>query len=263
MRNKVVVIVFLLVGSILLSSCGTSLKLKGISEVPGQELVLNGVLYKPEGNGPFRAVVLLHRCIGIKDWDHAWAQRLKSWGFVALVVDTLGSRGIADLCGFQQRISRLQLVMDAHSGKSYLAGLPFVDPKRIAVMGWSFGGDTTLAAIAPNYCGALPEAKRDPFRAAVAFYPNCSSRLDDLNAPLLILIGEKDDWTPAGRCRAAMPPEGKSPHEVTLKIYPGAHHCFDCTGVRGQSFGHYLEYNYSATSDSIEQVRSFLSKHMN
>jgi dienelactone hydrolase len=260
-RNKVVVIVLLFVGSVLLSSCAAGLKLKGISEVPGQEVELDGVVYKPEGNGPFPAVVLLHRCGGVRDYDYAWAQRLKSWGYVALVLDTLTPRSIPNVCGSKQPISRIQRVMDAHSGKVYLAGLPFVDPKRIAVMGWSWGGSTTLSAIDAYYCGLLPEGNRDPFRAAVAFYPRCSS-LDDLNAPLLILIGEQDDWTPAGLCSQAVPPEGKSQHEVALKIYPGAHHCFDCTGVRGQYFGHYLEYNHSVTSDSVEQVKGFLSKYL-
>ena len=63
-------------------------------------------------------------------------------------------------------------------------------------MGWSQGGATTLSVI--------DQKRDDPFRSAVAIYPYCNRMLFDLNAPLLILIGEKDDWTPDNMCSMRM-----------------------------------------------------------
>lgn len=250
-------------GMLLLSACASDgLKIKSVSPTSGNAVDLGGTLYKPEGAGPFPAVVLLHRCGGTQPWDHAWATRLKSFGYAALVLDSFGSRYISEACTRPGVLSLAERAMDAHSAKSFLASLPFIDPKRIAVMGWSYGGQSTLCAINPTLCDPLPLADKTPFRAAVAFYPNCQTELGALNAPLLILIGEKDDWTPAQRCVERKPPEGKGRYETIVKVYPGASHCFDCTGVRS-ALGHYMAYDGDATSDSIEQVRAFLTKHMN
>lgn len=261
MNKRLFIIILLFVGTMLLGACASGVKFKGISALPGKEVKLNGTLLKPEGNGPFPAVVLLHRCSGIKDWDYSWASRLKSWGYVAFIVDSFGPRGIAEACGYSADISFLDRALDAHSAKSYLAGLSFVDRNKIAVMGWSHGGVTTLSAINPNVCDFLPPPKKHPFRAAIAFYPRCSQQMDNLNAPLLILIGEKDDWTPADVC-SMMLPKGNTKHEVILKIYQGAYHCFDCIGLNNYYHGHFLSYHDKATSDSIVKVKQFLAKHL-
>jgi dienelactone hydrolase len=55
-------------------------------------------LYKPDGPGPFPAVVLLHSCGGIRPYNHDWAQQLKEHGFVAKVVDSFGPRGLDIIC---------------------------------------------------------------------------------------------------------------------------------------------------------------------
>lgn len=116
---------------------------------------------------------------------------------------------------------------DAYAARSFLAGQPFVAAARIRLIGWSHSGITTLHAVDDVY---LSRFGNDRFRAAIAFYPGCLIRLLRLNAPLLILIGEEDDWTPAARCRR-MEVEPETPHEFTLKVYPGAYH--ESTGGTG------------------------------
>ncbi len=71
--------------------------------------------------------------------------------------------------------------MDAHSAKLYLAGLPFVDSDKIAVIGWSFGGISTLTAIGNDYVKFLPYEKKDPFKAAISFYPYCNDIMSEFN----------------------------------------------------------------------------------
>ena len=230
--------------------------------VLGGALTLTGRLKKPEGDGPFPAIVLLHGCGGMQaNRDHRWAERIAGWGYVTLQADSFRPRGLSNVCTYSGRDSTDILqkrVTDAYDAKHYLAGLPFVDRSRIAVMGWSHGGATTLET--------LYLKKDDPFRAAIAFYPSCRRMLTGLNAPLMILIGEADDWTPAGRCVAAMPKE-KSAFEVVLKVYPGAYHGFDGLGksrnVRGSRGGaHRLEYQPEAEADAVVRVKAFFEKHL-
>lgn len=224
-------------------------------------LNLTGQIKKPEGDGPFPAVVLLHGCGGISPKrDDRWIEKLSNLGYVTLQVDSFGPRGILSVCTYSRNnsIDILQKrVTDAYDAKRYLTELPFVDRSRIAVMGWSHGGLTTLQA--------LYKDNEDPFRAAVAFYPSCNSPLTNMNAPLLILIGDVDDWTPASKCISMMPNEKTSP-EVILKVYPGAYHGFDLLDanlyVQGSNGMHHLQYQPEAEMDSLIQVKDFLEKQM-
>ena len=108
----------------------------------------------------------------------------------------------------------------------------------------------------------LSRLGRDRFRAAIAFYPECLIRLLRLNAPLLILIGEEDDWTPAARCRR-MEVEARSSHDFTLKVYPGAYHEFDRRDRDADVYlGHRLERHDEAAIDAEQRVRRFLTRHL-
>jgi len=231
------------------------------SNLFNSKLVLTGRLQKPSGTGKFPAVVLLHGCGGVQPKrDHRWAERLVSWGYVTLQVDSFKPRGISSVCTLGGKESADMLarrVTDAYDAQKFLASLPFVDKKRIAIMGWSNGGSTTLNALYQN--------RDDPFHAAIVMYPSCRKSLADLNAPLLILIGEKDDWTPAERC-VSMMPLGKSNFEVALQAYPNAYHAYDSIGkpreVMGSQGSHHLEYNPTAELDSIDRVKDFLKKYL-
>ena len=87
--------------------------------LPGQTPEdLSGYLARPDtglaaelgrssnGGGPFPAVVVLHGCIGITGHFTGIADRLSSWGYVALAVDSLGPRGLADRSGVGLSIRR-------------------------------------------------------------------------------------------------------------------------------------------------------------
>ena len=224
----------------------------------GQPLSLAGTLYKPEGAGPFPAAVLLHGCGGMTARQKTWGRDLASWGYAAILVDSFGPRGIKSVCqdSSLNRAYATRRVLDAYDAKAYLSGLPFVDRSRIAVLGWSHGGGVVLNAVRAK--------KDDPFQAAVSFYPYCDTLLTDLNAPLLILIGELDTWSPAGHCKEKIPAE-KAKHEIEIKIYPGAYHGFDGkvdTTVMGSRGVHRLLYDPAAAEDSKVRVREFLGKHL-
>src|SRR5215472_8093771 len=144
--------------------------------------------------GPNTAVVVLHGCGGISSHSTGIADRLASWGYVALAVDSLSPRGISSAC----RGGMLGQAFDAYAALRYLTTLEHVDPAHIAVLGQSMGGGSALYAL-DHDLGAQYFTER--FRAAILYYPGCGIPGANLTAPTLILIGDKDDWTPADRCR--------------------------------------------------------------
>jgi dienelactone hydrolase len=239
-------------------------------KVSGDFVTLTGKLTKPQGEGPFPAVVLLHGCGGVNKFINSWADKLASLGYVALVLDSFGPRGEQKgICANIMLIPSIVRSEDAYDAKAHLSGLSFVVRNRIAVMGFSHGGTTTLCAVSDSiYAAAAANAKaspsrkkEDPFRAAIAFYPNCLANLEDSNAPLLILAGELDRICPAALCQKNIS-SGKAAQEITLKVYPGAYHGFDMEGIDLMLQGNRLLYNPEATADAIVQVREFLAKRL-
>jgi len=92
-------------------------------------------------------------------------------------------------------------------------------------------------------------------------------------APLLILIGEKDDWTPADPCEALTKAAQAAGYPVTLKVYPGAYHAFDSERPprylddrRNQNkrdgHGATTGGDPRAWADAIEQVKGFFGRYL-
>ena len=215
-----------------------------------------GYLYKPKGEGPYPAIVLLHDEVGIYRVQIEWAKQLADWNYVALVVD---SRDRPDYTP-----SRMMMAQDAYGALKHLHGLAFVDPKRIAVMGWPFGADAILRAIK-----ATPQQPASPsplftnemnyrFKVGIAYYPRCSPIVTTLYAPLLIFRGDKDEYFPTGGCDL-FPKEnraGGEPYRIT--VYPGATVLFDY-GFTGQyRVNERIVPDPSATQDAIKRVKAFL-----
>ncbi|UVK40837.1 dienelactone hydrolase family protein [Mesorhizobium sp. AR10] len=223
-----------------------------LKALPGT--TLNGYLTRPPGEGPFPAIVVLHGCGGLSpNVRKTWSERLSSRGYVVLVVDSFSTRGIKDTCG------RLlaDRVYDAYGALEFISKYSFVDPQRVALMGFSAGGIATLEAVQLGGAEQLMERK---FKAAVAYYPNCSATNGDMAVPTLILIGELDDWTPAKNCQVMMAQRSGQGSAVQLDVFKGARHGFDSPGLKTgiEVHGHRMEYNAAAADQSISDVRVFL-----
>jgi len=189
-------------GFVFLCSCSWAAEWVGFEgrTVGGDKLQLRGILNKPIGDGPFPAVVLFCGCGGLKNENdakqqEAWAKRLTSWGYVSLQVDSYGPRNYDTVCDNNYAVNSLMRSYDAYSVKSYRATLAFVDSKNLAVMGWSHGGWAVMRIVD----GLYRDTDSTAFQAAIAFYPWCDM-LSDLDTPLLILSGEKDEMCPASSC---------------------------------------------------------------
>ena len=256
-------------------------------------------LIKPEGEGPFPAVVILHDCSGLGPRSSGaplrWADELVAQGYVILIPDSFTPRGFADgVCVTpakqRDRVNGYLRAADAYGALAALRALPYVDGKRIGIMGGSHGGWATLAAmfVPVDADNPLAQAKRNGFAAAVALYPGCTARYGAWStananapgagvrytgvyqpiAPLLILAGEKDDWTPAEPCRHLAEGSRAAGCPVDIKIYPGAHHSFDndrptrYVAQRNNGRGATTGGNPAAWADARKQVSAFFALHL-
>ncbi len=220
---------------------------------------LVGLLIVPTGTGPFPAVVLLHGCGGISARDKNWAGRLTAWGFSVLHVDSLSPRGLKSICANPGQLSPGARAKDAHAARAYLASLPTIRRDRIGVFGWSHGALTTLAAI---HNDQATQPSPSGFQVAVAFYPWCLDVLNNATTPLFILIGERDTWTPAQRCRDMRIEGGDKALQPIIKFYPNATHGFDHDAPERVVAGHRIAHDKAATDDAIPRVKEFFEKHL-
>lgn len=243
---------------------GCAPQVRFTSPDPAQPVALSGSLYRPEGLGPFPAMVLLHHCGGLTQNIRNWALWFRSEGYVALAVDSFSPRGATIVCGTRRNPTAREVALDAFGALAHLRSLPFVDPERIGVIGWSYGAMAALQASDKRFLSFV-EPRGGGFRAAVAFYPHCSYFPAEPSNPLLLLLGEADDWTPPHGCIIMAEVSKERGGPVVLKVYPGAHHAFDDwvygLGAR-QYLGYTLKYDAAARADSETRVRDFLAQYL-
>lgn len=205
-------------------------------ELPAGELSLVGHWSPAPQPGRRPAVLLLHGCGGPYDAKGGLSVRMREYnallnqqGYHALVLDSLTPRGETELCTQRigtRRITQQERRLDTLAALRWLAGRDDVDAQRLVLLGWSHGGSAVLASTNLRHPEVRDAAPRP--RAAIAFYPGCSEearRGYRPAAPLLLLLGAADDWTPAAPCEA-LAQQAEEPKPV-WHSYAGAYHGFD------------------------------------
>jgi dienelactone hydrolase len=250
---------------------------------------LSGFLYRPQGKEPFPAVVLLHGCGGLysRNTDEIvskmrfWAEFLREHGYVALLVDSFRPRKLEEICTQRKKLNSVKArSYDAYGGLVYLQRIAIVDPRRVALMGWSNGSRAVLSAMAQDGKYRPTPLPAGGFHAAIAFYPQCRIKYTDMSiyqpyAPLLILTGELDDWTPAQHCVELTQAAKTAGADMHIIVYPGAHHSFDSPNSRvryrpevrnrnkpGGCCGATIGTKPEARDDARLQVVRFLAQHL-
>jgi dienelactone hydrolase len=248
----------------------------------GAAVQLSGYLYRPDGPGPFPAVVMLHGCSGlmtpsgkIRSNARFWAEHLRDHGYVALLVDSFTTRGIDEVCTGRHNLSVVHdRADDARGALQFVRQRADVQADRVGLIGWSNGAGAVLSVMFDK-----GEPQHD-FRAAIAFYPSCLRTYPGgpnyrPYAPLLVLIGAKDDWTPAAPCMQWTERVQALGAPMRLKVYPEAHHGFDAPNnpvhvrpeVRnrnkpGGCCGATVGTEPAARADAIREVTQFFASEL-
>ncbi len=222
-------------------------------------LEVGGQLYRPAGNGPFPAIVLAHTCAGVTAHTATWGRLLSDWGYAVVAPDSFGPRGHSGgVCARGTLVSGSERVADVAGALDWLNAQPFVARNRIGLIGHSHGGWTAVRAVQKSY-----DLAARGLRAAVAYYPSCSAGNDrDVAVPLLILIGDRDDWTPADNCRRLEKGGFTRPGLVETVYYPNALHSFDSRGPDRTAFGHRLGYDVVAGPDAEARTKAFFATYL-
>jgi dienelactone hydrolase len=203
--------------------------------------VLTAVVFQPAGS-PKGAVIALHGCGGLfatrgarkgllNARHQAMADLLVSQGYSVVFPDSLTPRGESELCTQKigsRKIDQTQRRADALGALVWVAAQSWAQPQHVALLGWSHGGSAVLSATDSTRAdvrGANVSGVSVRPAVAVAFYPGCSAALKSRyqpTAPLVMMLGEKDDWTPPGPCIEL----GKAV-SAEVNVYADSYHDFD------------------------------------
>ncbi len=175
------------------------------------------------------AVVLLHGSGGVGSNAEAWTRELTAMGVATLVVDGFTGRGLVSTGQNQGQLGRLNFIVDAYRALDLLSHHPRIDASRVALMGFSRGGQAALLASLTRF-HRLWNPGGSAFAAYLPFYPDCSMQLLEdtaLAGPVRIHHGAADDYNPVASCEAYVARLQQAGQDVKLATYEGAPHGFD------------------------------------
>ncbi|MCP4390681.1 MAG: prolyl oligopeptidase family serine peptidase [Gammaproteobacteria bacterium] len=238
-------------------------KAKGETLLPKERIKLTGFLGRPDDRSPSPAIIMLHSGFGLQDFHKKWATQLTEWGFVTLLIYSYADKKSDP----QPTINMSRdVISNAYGAYEYLRNQSYVDRTRIAVMGWSSGGRHALSLI-----GEEPppgRIKTQQFKAGVMIYPNCPPEGGKFRSPMLILLGDNDQYLVNGDCGRFKVEAQRQNNEqvVEVHVYPGATHFFDDSNQPHQDKQAVIDsrYRYSpdAHEDSLKRVRHFFDRYL-
>ncbi|MCU1297344.1 MAG: Carboxymethylenebutenolidase [Acidobacteriaceae bacterium] len=218
-------VLFFVVTFAIFSSAATS---KEVSYKSGDETV-HGILYTPEGKGPFPGILVIHEWWGLNDWVKEQASKLTDQGYATLAVDLYRGK-VATTPELAHEIMRGvpedRAKRDLHAAFEFLKSQPNVRKDRTAAIGWCMGGGYSLDV-------ALQEPA---LTADVINYGHLATdpeSLKKINAAILGNFGGQDQGIPpadVNKFAQTLKQMGKT---VDVKIYPDAGHAFENPNNKG------------------------------
>jgi carboxymethylenebutenolidase len=177
--------------------------LQDVTFLPGSR-ARDGVIARPEGEGPHPAVVLIQEWWGLDPHILAMCQKLASEGFIVLAPDLYHGEVATHPDEAEHKMLSLRMdeaVDEIAHAVAYLKMRPDVFPRKVGVVGFCMGGHLTwraaermgdhIQAIAPFYGGGYEPTAED---------------IAKIEAPVLGIWAEHDSW---------IPPEARN-HIITL-----------------------------------------------
>lgn len=216
---------------------------------PSEGKQLAGFLARPEGEGPFPGLIVIHEIFGLQENIKRCAQRFAEAGYTALAVDLFAGRN-RTVCMFSMMSGLLfkslnhRGIHDLKASLNFLEALPSVDQARVGAVGYCLGGSLAIAW-----------ACTDDRLKAIAPYYAMNPRPQEALARLCPVVGSypgEDFTAKAGQQLDIALDTYNVPHDI--KIYPRAKHSF-VNDDRGA-------YDRDVAEDSWERVLAFFGEHI-
>jgi carboxymethylenebutenolidase len=204
-------------------------------------------------NNKVPGVIMIHENRGLNNYIKDMANTLAKQGYAVLAVDlfkgqTATNNDQARLLSTSVRNHQSEAINNLQSAVKYISSLPFVDPTKIASIGWCFGGGQSLQ-LALN-------SQNHPLVATILYYGTPlvtdSQQLSKIKWPILGIFGDKDQANPLpliSKFKAALDTD-KISNEIL--IYKGL----------GHAFANPSNQNYAPkeTADAWQKTLAFLKK---
>ncbi len=202
---------------------------------------LHAELHLPAKEGPWPGVVILDGLGGPKGArERRYGRLLSDHGYAALVLDSFATRGVGTRGDLVRaiRVSEAMMLGDAFAGLRHLADRPDVDPERIGVIGFSYGGMiTALAAYEQLAQIYLPQGPR--FRTHVSYYGCSIPRLENpatTGAPVTHMLGGRDRNVLMARAHKIAADLRRGGSESQVKVFDGIYHQWDGSDEKKRFF---------------------------
>jgi carboxymethylenebutenolidase len=223
MRNLILcLLVFVLIGA----SYGVTEK--NVSYKSGNETV-NAVLYTPNGNGPFPALVVIHEWWGLNDWVKEQAKKLADQGYETLAIDLYRGKVATtpeEAHELMRGVPEDRAQSDLLAAYDYLASQPNVKKNRIGAIGWCMGGGYAL-----DLAVLHPKLAVDVIN--YGHLATEDSTLKKINAKVLGIFGGQDRGITPDSVHTFEQQMRKLGKEIEVKIYPDAGHAFENPNNKG------------------------------
>jgi dienelactone hydrolase len=196
----------------------------------GKPITLGVELRIAQAKGKTPLVVLMHGSSGIGANVPFWARELNALGISTLTIDGMTGRGVQGVGENQALIGRLNFIVDIYRSLEVVAKHPRIDSSRVALMGFSRGGQAALYASVQRFQKQWNKSGVD-FIAYIPFYPDCATTYDGDtdtgSAPIRIFHGAPDNYNPVASCKKFITRLKDAKRDVELTEYPNAQHGFD------------------------------------
>ncbi len=196
----------------------------------GRPTVIAGTLRIAQGAGRLPLVVIVQGSGGHNTNTDVWDRQFEAMGISTFAMDSFAGRGIVSTVVDQSQLGRLNMILDIYRSLAVLAAHPRVDPNRIAVIGFSRGGQASLYAGVTRFQKMWNPGGVDA-AAYIALYPVCNTTYvgdgEVSDHPIRIFHGASDDYVPIGPCRSYFERLRTTAKDVRMTEYPDTWHAFD------------------------------------